>query len=133
MQGHVFHLQVQLFPILGDGIQPGDNEAAQGVVVVAFRQGQLQVVHQGADGRGARDAPLVLTQRHNLRLLGLVELVVDVAHNLLQQVLHGDNALGAAVLVHHHSDVHLLLLHLFKEVVGLHGLWHKVGRAQQVL
>ncbi len=40
---------------------------------------------------------------------------------------------GAAVFVHHNGDVYLFPLHLFEQVVGLDGVRHKVGGAQQLL
>ena len=66
-----------------------------------------------------------------LLLLG-VELVVDVAHDLLQQVLHGDQAGGAAVLIHHDGQVDLLALHIPEKHVGSHRFRDEVGRAQQL-
>ena len=40
----------------------------------------------------------------------LVVLIPDLAHQLLQDILHGQQALGAAVLVHHDGHVGLFLL-----------------------
>ena len=44
-------------------------------------------------------------------------LVPDLAHQLLHDVLHGDNALGAAVLVHHHGHVGLFHLERAQQMV----------------
>ena len=43
-------------------------------------------------------------------------LIPDLAHQLLQDVLHGDDAAGAAVLIHHHGHVGLGLLELGEEM-----------------
>ena len=43
-------------------------------------------------------------------------LIPDLAHQLLQDVLHGDDAAGAAVLIHHHGHVGLGLLELGEEL-----------------
>ena len=61
-----------------------------------------------------------------------IELVVDVAHNLLQQILHSHEAGGAAVLVHHNGQVDLPALHVAEELIGAHRLGHEIGRAQQL-
>ena len=57
-----------------------------------------------------------------------VELVDDVTHQLLEQVLERDEAGRAAVLVDHDGHVELLLLHLAQEVRHLLGLGHELGR-----
>jgi hypothetical protein len=45
-----------------------------------------------------------------------VGLVVDLAHQLLEQVLHGDDAGGGAVLVHHQGQLEAPHLHLVQHV-----------------
>ena len=73
----------------------------------------------------------VLLQLDDL-LLGLgVKLVIDVAHQLLQQVLQGHQSAGPAILIHHHGHVDLFALHVTEEHVSPHRLRHEVGRAQQ--
>src|SRR5690606_13163185 len=102
-------------PRLGDAAEGGDDEAADGVVVVPRGvadadglEGVVGVLDVGAgvdDGgelAGFRlDADLVL------RLVVLV-LVVDLAADLLDDVLDGQQAGDAAVLVGDHGDVDLL-------------------------
>ena len=56
-----------------------------------------------------------------------VELVDDLPHQLLDEVLQGDQAGGAAVLVDHHRLVELLGLHLAHQVRDPLGLGHEVG------
>jgi hypothetical protein len=48
--------------------------------------------------------------------------VLDLAHDLLEDVLDGDDAHRAAVLVHHHRELDAALLHLAKEGVDALGL-----------
>ena len=63
------------------------------------------------------------------RLL-LVVLVLDLAHDLLEEVLDRDQARRAAVLVEHDGQVDLASLELVQEVVDGHGLGHEHGRPQ---
>ena len=61
-------------------------------------------------------------------LLGVV-LVGDLADDLLEDVLDGDDAGGAAVLVDDDGDVPALRLHLAQQVVDRLGVGHvKTGR-----
>ena len=77
-----------------------------GVDVLLLRQTQLlvQIVHTSSAG----DQPAavgLLTE-----ILGfLVVLIPDLAHQLLQDILQGNDALGAAVLIHHNRHVVVLL------------------------
>ena len=43
-------------------------------------------------------------------------LIPDLAHQLLQDVLHGDDAAGAAMLIHHHGHMGLGLLEMSEEL-----------------
>ena len=61
-----------------------------------------------------------------------VELVDDVAHQLLEEVLERDQPGRAAVLVDHDRHVELLLLHLAQEVGDLLGLGDELGRPHAV-
>ena len=64
-------------------------------------------------------------------LAGPVVLVLDLAHDLLDDVLDGDDADGAAVLVDDHRELHPGLLHLAEEVVDALGFRHIGGRAHE--
>ena len=61
-----------------------------------------------------------------------VELVDDVAHELLEQVLERDQPGGAAVLVDDDRHVELLLLHFAQEVRDFLGLGDELGRPHAV-
>ena len=61
-----------------------------------------------------------------------VELVDDLADQLLDEVLEGDEPGGAAVLVDDDRQVELLLLHLAHEVRHPLGLRHELGRPHAV-
>ena len=64
------------------------------------------------------------------RLL-LVVLVLDLADDLLEQVLDGHEAGGPAVLVEHDRDVDLAPLELVEQVVDAHRLGHEDGGPQE--
>ncbi len=67
---------------------------------------------------------------HDLRRL-LVELVADLADDLLEQVLHRHDAARAAVLVDHDGDGRLLALHLAHHVDAALDLGHEEDVAPQ--
>ena len=71
-----------------------------------------QVVHGGPPV----DPRLVVGEQHDHRLLGVV-LVLDLADDLLEQVLDRHQAGRAAVLVEHDRDVDLAPLELVEQVV----------------
>ena len=82
-------------------------KAVHGVGVDVFILGQVQrlvkVVHAGRAGHEPAAVRLLAEV-----LGGLVVFVPDLAHKLFQNVLEGDDALGAAVFVH--DDCHVMVL-----------------------
>jgi len=97
----------------------------EGFVGQAQAGGGIQLV----DGQLARDA---IGRRVHLldEPLLLVELVANLADQLLEQVLERDEAGRPAVLVHHDGQVELLGLELAEQRVGPFRLGHEVGRVQ---
>ena len=63
----------------------------------------------------------------------LVVLVPDVAYQLLQDVLHGDDTQSTAVLVQHHGQVGLVGLEVAEQVVNALALMDEQGRGDQLL
>ena len=63
----------------------------------------------------------------------IIILVVDLTHNLLQDVLKSDDAAGSTKLVNHDGNVDLVLLKLAHEVVDLLGLRHEIRRTDKAL
>ena len=63
----------------------------------------------------------------------LVVLVPDVAYQLLQDVLHGDDTQRTAVLVQHHGQVGLVGLEVAEQVVDALTLMDEQGRGDQLL
>jgi hypothetical protein len=57
----------------------------------------------------------------DLRTRGDVVLVLDLAHDFLDQILDGDEAVDAAELVHNQRHVHARLAHLHEQVENGHG------------
>ena len=91
---------------------------------------QVPELEQVVDRGAAVDAGPVLAQLLDQRLLDVV-LVLDLAHDLLEQVLDRDQARRAAVLVEHDRDVDLAPLELVEQVVDRHRLRHEHGRPQE--
>ena len=99
------------------------------LLVVAFEpriEMLEEVIHVGApvDPRGS------LAEGHDHRLL-LVVLVLDLAHDLLDEVLDGDEAGRAAVLVEDDGDMDAPPLQAVEEVVDEHRLGHEQRGAQE--
>jgi len=63
----------------------------------------------------------------------VVVFVLDAAQDGFHQVLHGDDARGAAVFVHHHGHVQLFGGELGEQVLAAGGFGHKHGLAHQRL
>ena len=78
----------------------------------------------------AVDPRLVVREADDHRLLGVV-LVLDLADDLLEEVLDRDQPGGAAVLVEHDRDVDLAPLELVQEVVDRHRFGHEDRRPQE--
>ena len=87
-------------------------------------------VEQVLDGGAPVDAGPVLVEHLDERLL-LVVLVLDLADDLLEEVLDRHQARRAAVLVEHDRDVDLAPLELVEQVVDRHRLRHEHRRPQQ--
>src|SRR5690606_29764101 len=82
----------------GDASQLGRQPAADGVVVVVGQVG-IETVVEGFDFRDAHGPPAVGAGLEDGFLGFFVELVFDVADDLLQDVFHGDQPGNAAVFV----------------------------------
>ena len=114
-----------------------DDEAADRVVrllvlllVIGQAEQVAHVVH--ADLSVQAEAELaVVAERLDQRFLAVV-LVLDLADDLLDHVLHGDQAGGAAVLVDHDGHVPLGDLHLVQQLVDRLRLGHVDRRPHQL-
>ena len=103
--------------------EPADSVVLLGVLESKVEVEQLQdLVDVGAPV----DACLVVGQADDHRLLDVV-LVLDLADDLLEQVLDRDQSRGPTVLVEHDRDVHLAPLELMKQVIDGHGFGHEHG------
>ena len=89
----------------GDVPADGEHEAADGVPVPVGQVGAEELVHL-VDGHLARDAELAAAERHDQGLVD-VELVDDLADELLDEVLERHDAGRAAVLVDDDGEVEL--------------------------
>ena len=118
--------------VFGNAVEGAEYHAAQRVVFLFQRQVHLQRLGQGFQVHGAGDPPQVVAQLFNFGVLVGVKFVVDVADDLLQQVLHGHDAAHAAVFVHDDGQMRLLLLHVAKQRVCGHGFGYQIGTAQQL-
>ena len=58
----------------------------------------------------------------------LIRFIPDIAHKLLQHILHGQTAHRAAVFVRHNDHVALARFHDGKHIVKRHGFMHEVYR-----
>ena len=100
------------------------------LVLVLERRGRCRTAPSRSSTDGPPvDARLVVGELDDHRLL-VVVLVLDLADDLLEQVLDRDQAGGAAVLVEHDRDVDLAPLELVEQVVDRHRLGHEDRRPQ---
>ena len=80
--------------------------------VLAVGDLDAQPLPHVVDVRLPVDQPAGVVHPDDERLLLLVELVVEVAHERLQEILDGEHAGDAAVLVDHDGDGTMVLAHL---------------------
>ena len=122
-------------PGVGHPAEAVEDEAADRVVLVPVLEQRLEV-EVGPDlaevvdrGAAVDPGPRVVEPDDHL-LLGVV-LVLDLADDLLEEVLDGHEAGRPAVLVEHDRDVDLAPLELVQQVVDGHALGHEHRRPEQ--
>ena len=104
----------------------GQHESADGVPVPGGQVGTEELVHL-VHGHLARDPKLAAAEGHDQGLVD-VELVDDLADELLDEVLERHDAGGAAVLVDDDGEMELAGLHLAHERGDTFGLGDVVRR-----
>ena len=92
--------------LLGRAAEPAEDEARDRVVVL-LRHRLVELLVEVVDRERAVDADAPLVELLD-RLVRQVVLVLDLADDLLEEVLERDDAGDAAVLVH--DDRHVLVL-----------------------
>ena len=115
----------------GDVAEVRCEEAAHGLVVVVVFVGELgnvKALFEVVDGAEAVDVPGVLVARSELDRVGL-DVGHGVADDLLQDVVEGDEADDAAVLVEDHGLVDAGVAELGEHAEGLHRAWYEHGLA----
>src|SRR5216684_73208 len=105
LHGHRDLVGMRLLALVGDAAEEIEDPASHGI------EGLVGQVEPGGgieffDGELAGDTVGGGIQLLDEALL-LVELVADLAHQLLEQILEGDQARGAAVFVCHDGEVEL--------------------------
>ena len=63
----------------------------------------------------------------------MLRAVVQIAHQLLQKIAHGDDARHTAVFVQHHGKVVAGMLHLLEQHIRPHGFGNEPGRRYRML
>ena len=101
----------------------GEDQAAQRIGALLLVGGQKLEAEQRLDlvdrHAGIGDVGVVAGIADHA--FGRVVLVGDVADDDLDQVLDGDEAVGATILVDHDGHVHVCRLHLHEKIGGAHG------------
>ena len=113
-----------------DATEVVENAAADGVVVVVVDVDAEKVVEL-LDADTAVEQGLVVADADD-GVLDAVVLVLDFADDFFEQVLDGDEAGGAAVLVDDDGHVDALLAHVGEEVVHALRFGHEEGGAGDV-
>ena len=111
-----------------------EHQPADGIDILAM----LARIEIGADdafdvaelgaGGGDEDVGVDLADQ---RAIVLVVLVLDLADHGLEQILDGDDAVGAAILVDDDGHVDALQLHLLQQIAHRHQRRHEQHGAQQ--
>ena len=118
------------FAGLGHVPQPFGDQSADGGRFGAFGRMEIQQILQAADVEAAGDDVAAIRLGAEIAL-GLV-LVVDFADDFLHHVLHGDDARGGAVFIHHHGHVRAFFLHLAQQIVDRFGFGNGADGAHDV-
>ena len=134
LEGEV--VEVDVLVQVGEVALELEQEAGQRVGVALDLLEELVVkvelaLEVGEHGLGLEEVG-VAVELH-VGALYLVVLVVDLAHNLLDDVLEGDEAEGASELVDNDGDVDLAGLEVAQEVVNLLGLGNEEGGTDEGL
>src|SRR5215213_11841118 len=114
----------------GGATEPAEDEAGDRVVVL-LRQVDLELLVEVVDRERPADADPVLVEPLD-RLVREVELVLDLAHDLLQHVLERDDSLHRAVLVDHDRQVLVGAPKLRQQRAEVLRLGNHVRRADEV-
>ena len=115
------------------GTRPSHSLTRPPTVVDSMSSSAVEAVHQIGD---AIEIEAAGDDEAALAILGDVAfgfvLVADFADDDFQQVFHGGDAGGVAVLVHDDDHVAVLLLHLAHQVADRFGLRHQADRCAPV-
>ena len=87
---------------------------------------------QQLDGGIAGNAPAVFCDLLDFQFFLRIVLIIDIADDFLQQVLHGDQSGSLAIFINHNGNVQFIFLHILEKVVGVDGVRHEICGAQQV-
>jgi hypothetical protein len=109
--------------------KPRQQIAAHGFEAVAVDGDLHQVGHLVHVHAAAQQEPAVAFFDDPFDLD--VVFVADLADDLLEQVLDGDQARRAAVFIHHHRDLHAAALEFLQEIGNALGLGHEMRRPHQ--
>src|SRR5450631_1123764 len=85
----------------GNAAEQGEDQAAYRIDLtpLVFGQHAADLLLEELDGRAAVDVDRTVDPARDRRRLGNVVLVLDLAHDLLDQILDGQKPVGAAELV----------------------------------
>src|SRR6056297_2995508 len=128
--GEAYAVGLALVALLGDPLQQVQQEAGQGVDML-LGQGQAEAAVNVAQGRAAVDHEHARLEGPDQGVLEIV-FVLDLADDLLDDVLEGDDALDAAVFVHDNREVDLLAAEGLQQRFHRLGFRHEIGRPRDV-
>src|ERR1700677_452038 len=92
---------LELFTGPGNMTQTFDHEAADGSILAAFRQLQPEALVEFGHRRSCRHAERARTY-HPHQFLAWAVLLFDFTHDLLEQILKGQNSRRSAILIDYH-------------------------------
>ncbi len=114
----------------GNLLRQGQHQTAERFIGFVFRQRQtearIEVIHLTPGTE-----PVMAGAQFHFHQRLAVMLVFDVADELFHDVLHGENAGRAPVLVHHHSKVATAADEFSQDVLNPHRLGHDDGGVKE--
>ena len=122
---HIQTLRLEVVAHLRQALHIFDDPAGHGGGI-ALAPDLEQVVHIVQIGTAGDQVAAVLLLLEDLD--DLVMLIPDLAHQLLQNILQRDDTLGAAVLIHNHGHMGLVLLESaqqFRDLGACSGIEHR--------
>ena len=130
---HIFIIRLKSLAVGYDAAVFGKDESAEGII---FALGEFTPESMGniIKERGTRYFPGIVIDLNDVFVcFGRIILIVNIADELLKEVVHGYNPGYSAVFVQHDCHTAPAVLHVLKKNVGFDAFGYEVGLADCVV